>query len=303
MDKELFEKKVSEINDMLEKSFPLYSRFDKKIIESMRYSVMAGGKRLRPLIMQETYRMFKGEGTNEDTLQAFMTAIEYIHSYSLVHDDLPCMDDAERRRGKLTTHIKFGEEFGVLAGDALLNSAYEIIANKMARIRDPEELRCCVQALNVLAYDAGVHGMVGGQSLDVQSEKDDLEVGKNELDYIYDGKTAALIAASFVTGGILAGVRDNDIKNLEAVGKGVGIAFQIQDDILDATGDAKKLGKDTGSDEKSNKKTYVTFSGIEQAKIDVRRYTQSALGIYDSLECSGNKFLRDLIVYLIDRDK
>ena len=303
MNKELFNKKVEEINLMLEESFPLYSRFDKKIIESMKYSVMAGGKRIRPLIMQETYRMFKGEGSNEDTLKTFMTAMEYIHSYSLVHDDLPCMDDAERRRGKLTTHIKFGEEFGVLAGDALLNTAYELISNKMARMRDIDELRAAAKAFNVLAYNAGVHGMVGGQSLDVQSEKDDLEVGRNELDYIYDGKTAALIDASFVIGGILAGVKDNDIKILEAIGKGVGIAFQIQDDILDATGDEKTLGKDVGNDEKLDKKTYLSFVGLEQAKKDVVSYTEGALSAFDSLECEKNEFLRDLIVYLIDREK
>lgn len=302
MNKQVLEEKIAHINEILEESLPTKGPYNKKIADAMRHSVMAGGKRLRPLLMRESFLMFAPEGADETSLHAFMTAMEFIHSYSLVHDDLPCMDDAEYRRGKLTTHIKFGEAFGVLAGDALLNTAFEIIGCRMNHLYDATELQRCARAFYLLAAKAGVSGMVGGQALDVLSEQEaDFEITQEMLYYIYSGKTAALIEASLMIGAILAGAMDSQVYMMEDIGKCVGFAFQVEDDILDVSSDEKTLGKNVGADAKNNKKTYVDFLGLEGAKQEAKNATDAALSAFDAIENAQNPFLRELIEYLVDR--
>lgn len=272
------------------------------ITEAVSYSVKAGGKRLRPILMQETYRLFRQE-TEDGLLHAFMASIEFIHTYSLVHDDLPAMDNDELRRGLPTTHARYGEAFGILAGDALLNCAFEVPLAALRKETDPERIRRGVHALSVIAGKAGIGGMIGGQCLDVYADQhQDFQTKEEELLFIYDNKTAALLQASMMAGAILAGASEEEVAETERIAGDVGIAFQIRDDILDVTGSEEVMGKPVGSDEKNEKATYLTFAGLEKADEDVRKYTASALERLKKLGAE-NTFLADLIRYLIDRDK
>lgn len=274
--------------------------YEKTMIEAMNYSVMAGGKRLRPMLMEESFHLFGGEGT---VVEPFMAAMECIHTYSLVHDDLPAMDNDEYRRGKKTTHAVYGEAMGILAGDALLNYAYELMAGAMVTPgNDPlEESKRKMRAFYEIARAAGVSGMVAGQVVDVESEELSADtMTRDKIDYIYEKKTAALIEASLRAGAILAGAKEEEIDAIGRAGKLLGIAFQIQDDVLDVTGTLEELGKPIGSDEKNHKVTYVTLHGIEKAREDVARFSYEAVQILDSLS-PKNTFLKDLFVYLIHR--
>lgn len=274
--------------------------YEKTMIEAMNYSVMAGGKRLRPMLMEESFHLFGGEGT---VVEPFMAAMECIHTYSLVHDDLPAMDNDEYRRGKKTTHAVYGEAMGILAGDALLNYAYELMAGAMVTPgNDPlEESKRKMRAFYEIARAAGVSGMVAGQVVDVESEELSADtMTRDKIDYIYEKKTAALIEASLRAGAILAGAKEEEIDAIGRAGRLLGIAFQIQDDVLDVTGTLEELGKPIGSDEKNHKVTYVTLHGIEKAREDVARFSYEAVQILDSLS-PKNTFLKDLFVYLIHR--
>lgn len=274
--------------------------YEKTMIEAMNYSVMAGGKRLRPMLMEESFHLFGGEGT---VVEPFMAAMECIHTYSLVHDDLPAMDNDEYRRGKKTTHAVYGEAMGILAGDALLNYAYELMAGAMVTPgNDPlEESKRKMRAFYEIARAAGVSGMVAGQVVDVESEELSADtMTRDKIDYIYEKKTAALIEASLRAGAILAEAKEEEIDAIGRAGKLLGIAFQIQDDVLDVTGTLEELGKPIGSDEKNHKVTYVTLHGIEKAREDVARFSYEAVQILDSLS-PKNTFLKDLFVYLIHR--
>ena len=303
MDGRLIEEKANKINDIIYGYLPEAGAYDQLITEAASYSVKAGGKRLRPMIMQESYRMYAGTDEEPEILHAFMAAIEFIHTYSLVHDDLPAMDNDMYRRGKLTTHAKFGEAFGILAGDALLNLAYETIAKSLAGTEDNEMLRRGVKAYAVLSEKAGIHGMVGGQVLDVYSEKTEgFKSRKDELEYIYENKTGALLEAPAMVGAILAGASDEDIAKLERISLNIGYAFQIRDDILDVTSTLEVLGKPINSDAENGKATYVTFAGLEGAQDAVRKYTDEAVREFDALPVK-NDFLRELYIYLADRDK
>jgi geranylgeranyl diphosphate synthase type II len=275
---------------------PREEGWQKDIMEAMNYSVRAGGKRLRPMLMQETYRMFGGKSA---VIEPFMAAIEMIHTYSLVHDDLPAMDNDEYRRGKKTTHAVYGEAMGILSGDALLNFAYET-AFKAFEI-EPDNARIG-RALFVLAQKSGIYGMVGGQVVDVESEKQNIPMTKEKLDFIYRMKTGALIEASMLVGAILAGATASEQKIIEETAGGIGLAFQIQDDILDVTSTLEVLGKPIGSDARNQKVTYVTYEGIEQAKEDVRLISENAVAKLDSLVVK-NEFLRELLLSLIAREK
>ena len=266
------------------------------IFDAMQYSVTAGGKRLRPILMNETFQLFGGEG---DVIEPFMAAIELIHTYSLVHDDLPAMDNDMLRRGKPTTHAVYGEAMGVLAGDALLNYAFETALN--AYDADIDTVRV-TEALRLLARKAGVFGMIGGQVVDVDSEKKQLEMTKEKLDFIYELKTGALIEASMMIGAVLAGATEEQVDTMERVAKKIGLAFQIQDDILDIEGDEATLGKPIGSDERNEKCTFVTFAGIEKSKEEVKRLTDEAIEELNSLPVK-NEFLNELLNYLVYRDK
>ena len=270
------------------------SPYASTVAEAMRYSVKAGGKRLRPIFIAETCQMYGG---NLSLAEPFMAALEMIHTYSLVHDDLPCMDNDEYRRGQLTTHKVYGEGMAVLAGDGLLNFAYET-ALKAFEVGDDNYQRIH-RALQVLARNAGIHGMVGGQCADLNAEEK-ADVSAEELLYIHEHKTACMIESGFVIGAILAGAPEEDIEKLDQIARDIGVAFQIQDDILDVTGDEKQLGKKTGMDAEDHKTTYVTLYGLKESENEVGRLTEEALSLFDSLTVK-NDFLRELICSLVGR--
>ena len=287
--------RTAQIEQIIKKYLPKEEGYQKTIMEAMNYSVLAGGKRLRPMLMQETYRLFGGRS---EVIEPFMAAIEMIHTYSLVHDDLPAMDNDEYRRGKKTTHAVYGEAMGILAGDALLNYPYETAARAFAM--EPGNPGVC-QAFQILTAKAGIYGMVGGQTVDVESEGKP-GMTKEKLDFIYRLKTSALIEGAMLTGAVLAGATQGEQKIIEQTAGEVGLAFQIQDDILDVTSTMEVLGKPIGSDEKNHKITYVTYEGIEKAKADVASLSEQAIARMDSLVVK-NEYLTELLRYLILREK
>lgn len=269
------------------------------VVDAMQYSVMAGGKRLRPLFLSETSGMYGGR---RELAEPFMAALEMIHNYSLVHDDMPAMDNDELRRGMKTTWVKYGEGMAVLAGDALLNYAYETAVSAFDHCQDPIETAWVVKALKILARNAGIYGMVGGQCADLEAEKNPDLADENVLFYIHKHKTAVMIESGFMIGAVLAGAPGEDVEKLGKIAENIGVAFQIQDDILDVIGDTGELGKMTGSDEKDGKVTYVSMHGIDKAAEDVRKLSKEALELFDSLPVR-NDFLRELIERLITRTK
>ncbi len=303
MDKKVLQDHVDEINDLLEDYLPREDTHNAELAQAAAYAVQAGGKRLRPMLMQETYRLFAGGREEPEILYTFMAAIEFIHTYSLVHDDLPAMDNDEYRRGQLTVHAKYGEAAGILIGDAMLNLAYEIIFRAIEESDDPDHYLAGISSARVLAAKAGMYGMVGGQYLDVYAEKHEgFSVDGSCMDYIYRNKTSALIEASMMAGAILAGASAAEVEAVEYMARNIGYAFQIRDDILDVTGSQELLGKPVGSDEKNEKQTYVALHGLEKAQEAVREYSETALNVFDSLG-RRNPFLRELIVTLIEREK
>lgn len=287
--------RAAQADRMIEPFLPAEKGYQRTIFEAVNYSIHAGGKRIRPIIMKEVYEMCGG--ADLDVVGPFMAALEMIHTYSLVHDDLPAMDNDDYRRGKLTTHKKFGEAMGVLAGDALLNYAYETAFRAFDSGADPARLAA---ALKVLGRKAGMYGMVGGQVVDV--EENGTFVDEETLLFVYEKKTSALLETAFMVGGILAGAADREVERLEQMGRKLGIAFQIQDDILDVVGDEKKLGKPVHSDENNDKSTFAVMNGIEASRAKVREYTDAALG--DLEEFDGEKeFLTELMNWLVERDR
>ena len=267
---------VQKIEDILQEYLPKQRGYQSVIMEAMGYSLLAGGKRLRPMLMQETFCLY--DGTSK-ALRPFMAALEMIHTYSLVHDDLPAMDNDEYRRGRKTTHIVYGEDMGILAGDALLNYAFETAFR--AVVIEPEDSLAIGRALAVLGEKAGIYGMIGGQVIDVKETGH--AVAKDVLDTIYRLKTAALIEAAMMIGAILGGASEEDVKKVERIAEYVGVAFQIQDDILDVTSTSEVLGKPVHSDEKNEKTTYVTLMGIDEAKKEVERLSNEAITLLHQL--------------------
>ena len=286
---------VQNIENILCKYLPEQTGYQKLIMEAMEYSLMAGGKRLRPMLMKETYELFGG---TDEVIEPFMAALEMIHTYSLVHDDLPAMDNDEYRRGRKTTHVVYGEAMGILAGDALLNYAFETAAKAFTMF--PDKSLQIGKAMQVLAGKAGIYGMIGGQVVDVTSVGK--SVSKDKLDFIYELKTSALIESAMMIGAILAGAGDADVKKVELIAKNVGIAFQIQDDILDVTSTVEVLGKPVLSDEKNEKTTYVTLVGLENAKKYVEQISNDAIVALQEFEAK-NPFLEELLRQLIHREK
>ena len=295
---EELKQRVEQINALLAAKLPAEEGMQQRVAEAMNYSVNAGGKRLRPMLLLEVYRLLGG--TDEKITEPFMAALECIHTYSLVHDDLPAMDNDDYRRGKLTTHKKFGEDFGVLAGDGLLNYAYELLFNGISEVTEPDDLIRCVKAAKVIAYKAGIYGMIGGQTVDV--ELTNQPIPKDKLDFIYRLKTGALLEASMVIGAVMAGASEAECRTVERMAAAIGLAFQIQDDILDVTSSQEVLGKPVLSDEKNNKTTYVTLEGIEKSKHDVKQLSETAVDILYSLP-GKNEFLEELIEMLVSREK
>lgn len=281
-----------EVEQIVTSFLPKEEGYQKTILEAMNYSVSAGGKRLRPMLMLETYRMFGG---TSKVIEPFMAAIEMIHTYSLIHDDLPAMDNDEYRRGRKTTHVVYGEAMAILAGDALLNYAFETAAS--AFVLD-EGNPAIGKAFMILASKAGVYGMIGGQVVDVESEGK--EIDADTLKFIHIHKTSALLESAMLIGAVLAGASEQQQRTVELAAHELGLAFQIRDDILDVTGNTDELGKPVGSDEKNHKNTYVALEGLEKAKEDVKRYSESAIDRLKSLP-ARNEFLYELIEELIDR--
>ncbi len=287
-------RRAEEIEKIIKEYLPKEEGYQKTIMKAMNYSILAGGKRLRPMLMLETYRLFGG---TSKTIYPFMAAIEMIHTYSLVHDDLPAMDNDEYRRGRKTTHIVYGEAMGILAGDALLNYAFETAAGAFQlELENP----AVGQAMLVLARKAGIYGMIGGQVVDVESEG--TVIDKEKLDFIHLHKTSALLESAMVIGAILAGANKEEQNLVEKAAGKIGLAFQIQDDILDITSTTEELGKPVGSDEKNGKNTYVAFEGLEKSKEDVKKISESAMEDLQKLPYE-NPFLIELIKELIERKK
>ena len=287
------EARTERINGILRAYLPAEQGLQKTVMTAMNYSVDAGGKRLRPMLMQETWTLFGGEGPG---VEPFMAAQEMIHTYSLVHDDLPAMDNDEYRRGRKSTHAAFGEAMGILAGDGLLNYAFETAAAAVEKDCSPRTAR----ALRILAEKAGIYGMIGGQVVDVESEGK--EIPLDTLMFLHRKKCGALIESAMMIGAVLAGAEEADVRRMEQVGADIGVAFQIRDDILDVTSTTDVLGKPVGSDAKNGKVTYVTLCGMEAAREQVRVLSDRA---ERTLRETGreNEFLSALIRYLIDREK
>ena len=296
--KEALEKKVVHVEEILGSFLPKEEGFQKVVLEAMNYSIMAGGKRLRPIMMEESYHLLGGRGK---IVEPFMAALEMIHNYSLVHDDLPAMDNDEYRRGRKTTWKVYGDGMAILAGDGLLNYAYETAVTAVSMTEDREELKRVARALEVLTRKAGVYGMIGGQTADIEAESKE-QITEELLLFIDENKTAALMQAAFMIGGILAGASEEAINKLERAAYDIGIAIQIQDDILDVTSNTEVIGKPVGSDEKNNKLTYVSLHGLDQAKEEVCRLSGEAVHILKGLG-EENDFLIELIHSLIKREK
>ena len=292
------DQRVEEINQCLEGYLPKEEGHQKTLFEAINYSVRAGGKRLRPLLLQETCRLFTGEVP--ETARPFMAAMEMIHTCSLVHDDLPCMDDDMMRRGKPSTWAEFGEDMAVLAGDGLMIYAVETAAKAFELTGEADELARIGRAISILAGKTGIYGMIGGQTVDVELAGGPIPADK--LDFIYRLKTGALIEASMLIGAVLGGAAQEDCRIVEGLASRVGLAFQIQDDILDVTGKESVTGKPAGSDEKNQKTTYVTLEGIQKAKKEVERLSDEAIAQLGELP-GNNEFLEKLIRHLINREK
>lgn len=282
------------MEEILRKYLPEEEGYAATLIHAMNYSMMAGGKRIRPTLIAEAYRCFGG---NEETAEPFMAAMEMIHTYSLVHDDLPAMDNDTLRRGKPTTWSVYGEAMGILAGDALLTYAFETAAKAFAMTQHPERVG---RAIGILSNKAGIYGMAGGQSVDVEltGKKLDADV----LDYIYRLKTGALLEASMMIGAVLAGADEQQIRVMELVGRNVGLAFQIRDDILDLISTEEELGKPIGSDERNEKYTYVTLYGMDQAVEEVRRLSEEAIHALEAIPGDTAYFV-ELIRKMENRSK
>lgn len=289
--------KVAEIEDIIASYLPKEEGYAKTVIEAMNYSIQTGGKRIRPLLMKEVYTMYGGAGKE---IEYFMTALEMIHTYSLIHDDLPCMDNDEYRRGRKTTHVVYGEGMATLAGDGLLNLACETACAAFDTDADPVKVG---KAIKYLFGKSGIYGMIGGQTADIESENMDQRcVDDARLLYIHEHKTGALIQAAMVIGGILGGANDITQRTLSKIARNVGLAFQIQDDILDVTSTFEELGKPIGSDLKNQKATYVTIHGLEASMKEVETLSNEAITLLHTIPYD-NAFLEELLKSLISRKK
>ena len=291
--------RVGAVEETIRHYLPAEEGYARPVIEAMNYSVEAGGKRLRPLFLAETASMY---GARAELSGPFMAALEMIHTYSLVHDDLPTMDNDEYRRGRKTTWAVYGEGMAVIAGDGLLNYAYETALRAYDAAADETEKDRVTGAMMTLARNAGIYGMVGGQCADIMTDQDSAGLTPELLHYIHKKKTACMIESGFQIGAILAGAPKADIKALGSIAEDIGLAFQIQDDILDVTGSQEELGKSIGKDALEGKATYVTMNGLEAAAEKVRQLTEHALTAMDQLS-EENEFLRALVEHLMKRTK
>lgn len=289
----LRQEKKEYIDSVIKGYLPAGEEPQNKIYEAMNYSILAGGKRLRPMFMLAAFEMFGG--SEKEIIAPFLAAIEMIHTYSLVHDDLPAMDNDEYRRGRKTTHAVYGEAFGILAGDALLNYAFETACLAFWQNRHMERI---ASSMAVLARKSGIYGMIGGQVVDMEGFSK--ESRKEQLDYMYRLKTGALLEASLMIGTILAGGTLEEVDKMEQLAGSIGLAFQIQDDILDVTSTVEVLGKPALSDEKNHKVTYVNLLGLNESRREVERLTGEGLEVLRKLG-RNSEFIEALFISLIDR--
>lgn len=286
-----FNEMKKEINEFLLNYFSNKGTYNKVIYDSASYSLNIGGKRIRPILMLLTYSMYK---ENWRDILEFSSAIEMIHTYSLIHDDLPCMDDDDLRRGKPTNHKVYGENIAVLAGDTLLNEAMNLMMRFSLKNGEKSLL-----AAEMIASAAGPEGMIGGQVVDIINEGK--KISEDELKYMHMKKTGALIKVSIMSGAILGEASEDDIRKLEKFGENLGLAFQIKDDILDVIGSTEKLGKNVLSDEESNKSNFITMHGLEYCIKECERLTKESIEILDSLSVD-TKDLKVLTKELLDRE-
>ena len=291
--------RVQQTEEVIRRFLPVEEGYARTVMEAMNYSVLAGGKRLRPLFLRETASMY---GARQELAEPFMAALEMIHTYSLVHDDLPAMDNDEFRRGQKTTWAVYGDGMAVIAGDGLLNYAYETALTAYDAAANENEKDRVFEALRILARNAGIYGMVGGQCADILTDRDQASLTPELLQYIHKKKTACMIESGFQIGAVLAGAPKEDVAALGSIAEDIGLAFQIQDDILDVTGDQKELGKSIGKDALEGKATYVSMNGLEAAAGKVKELTEHALLAMDSLS-QENEFLKTLVEHLMTRRK
>ncbi len=297
MDKETLVKHIDEVQNIIYKFCPEEKGDQKRVMEAMNYSYKAGGKRLRPMLMLESFRLLGGK--DESICYPFMAALEMIHTYSLIHDDLPAMDNDDLRRGKPTNHKMFDEATAILAGDGLLNLAFETAADAMYNCDNDEDRINMIKANRILSCKAGIYGMIGGQMADIIGESNK-DITLDEIMFIHEHKTACLIESALCIGAALAGASDEIIEKMKEIASLVGIAFQIQDDILDVTSTTEELGKLVGSDEKNEKITYITLVGLDKAIKDQKDMSNKAIDLLNEIK-EGDSFLKDLIISLTDR--
>ena len=293
--KDEMKERTGHIEAVLDWYLPRPEGLQKTVLTAMNTTVKAGGKRLRPMLMEETYHMFGGEG---EVIEPFMAAIEMIHTYSLIHDDLPALDNDDYRRGQKTCHIVYGEDMAILTGDALLNYAYETAAKAFDMANERETGRV-IRAMRILASKPGIYGMIGGQVADVELEGTPLTI--EQILFIHKNKTSALIEACMMIGAVLAGAEEEEIQQMEQCGEAIGLAFQIQDDILDLVGDEKEIGKPVGSDEGLDKSTYPALMGLEEAKLYARQTAQKAQDKLSILSCDTT-LLKAFAEFTVSRD-
>lgn len=291
--KDVLKEKTDYIETLLNEYMPKEEGYQQTIMQAMNYSLKAGGKRLRPILTLESCKIVGGK--EEDAIP-FAIAIEMIHTYSLIHDDLPALDNDDLRRGKPTNHKVFGEAMATLAGDALLNYAFEVMLSSSIDKKDSNKY---LKAINEIAKHAGIYGMIGGQVVDVESENKIID--KDKLDFIHLNKTAAMIVGCMRAGAIIGGASEAKLEKVTKYGKNIGLSFQIVDDILDITGDEAKLGKPIGSDIENHKSTYPSLLGLEKSREIARQLIEEGKSSIDGLS-SEIDFLNQLGDYIISRD-
>jgi len=291
--KEQLNKYIELVDVHLSSYFDYENGYNNTLIESMKYSLFAGGKRLRPILALAAYDLF---GKDIGEIMPYACALEMIHTYSLIHDDLPAMDNDDYRRGKLTNHKVYSEGVAILAGDGLLNYSFEIMLENALKQKN---LYPHIRSIKEIANSAGIDGMIGGQVVDLESENKTIK--EEILNYIHINKTAALITAPLKVGAIIGGAKEEDIKNMEQIGLNLGLAYQIQDDILDVIGDENKLGKSIGSDMEKHKSTYPSLIGLESSIKRVKELTENVNSLLKPYNERSN-FLLDLSNYLMQRE-
>ncbi|MBC6003926.1 MAG: polyprenyl synthetase family protein [Paeniclostridium sordellii] len=291
--KDELKSRVNNVEILLNEYMPKEEGYQKTIFEAMNYSLSAGGKRLRPILTLEACKLVGG---NEKDAIPFAAAIEMIHTYSLIHDDLPALDNDDLRRGRKTNHKVYGEAMAILAGDGLLNYAYEIMLKESIRKDDSNKY---LKAINEIAKASGIYGMIGGQVVDIESEGKSISMDK--LDFIHMNKTAAIIIGCMRAGAIIGGASEIQLENITKYAKNIGLSFQIVDDILDVVGDEAKLGKKVGSDIDNEKSTYPSLIGLDKSKEIAKNLIEEAKLSISNID-KDSEFLNSLADYIVDRE-